>query len=203
MSIIEDIEGELFESEYLHELGEEIEIQRRKTHEAITKFLGDGPQVVEAYDTPLYYRHLLAWTVKCVTAYPGFKIISVLGLNYTKPFFSNIQTDYEAHESCLIIGLILVEREGIRMAITFDGPGCIQIAASEEHHEMVEKLIQEIKDYMNKHNFYRGKQITFNGRISFLNAGQRDWDSVILDPEMKNSIRLNTIGFLKNVARME
>jgi len=98
---------------------------------------------------------------------------------------------------------MLVEREGIRMVVTFNGPGCIQVLASEEYRELVEKLVQEIKDYMNKHNFYRGKRISFGSRISFLNAGLREWASIVLDPDMKSSIRLNTIGFLTNVARVQ
>jgi len=63
---------------------------------------------------------------------------------------------------------------------------------------LVKSFIRSIGDFLNKHNFYRGKTSTLTGGISFLNAGQRDWDSVILDPAMKKEIRLNTIGFLKN-----
>ncbi|MFC1953068.1 AAA family ATPase [Chloroflexota bacterium] len=197
------MEKEIFESEYVHGIKEEMEMQRQKTEATILKFLGKGPHAVEAYDTPEYYGSMLAWTVKCVTASPGFQIISVLGLNYTKPFFSDIQTDYEAHESCLKSGLMQVERDGIRLTVTLDGPGYIQIAAGEGHREKVEKFVEDIKDYMNKHNFYRGKKISFGGGISFLNAGQRDWDSIVLDTDMKNSIRMNTIGFLTNVARIK
>ncbi|GAG28674.1 unnamed protein product, partial [marine sediment metagenome] len=167
------------------------------------KFLGNGPRSVEAYEAPSYYGLLLAWATKCVTASPGFKAISVLGLNFTEPFFRDVPTDYEAHESCLISGLMLVEREGIRMVITFDGPGYIQVLASEESQKEVKKLVEDIKEYMNEHNFYRGKRISLSSRISFLNAEQRDWDSIVLDTDMKNSIRLNTIGFLKNVARVQ
>jgi cell division protease FtsH len=68
---------------------------------------------------------------------------------------------------------------------------------------LVKSFIRSIGDFLNKHNFYRGKNLNFNGGISFLNAGQRDWDSVILDPAMKKEIRLNTIGFLKNCAQLE
>jgi len=203
MSDIEDMEEEIFSPVYLHEIKEGIEIQRRNNHEIIAKILGKGPRAIETFDTPSYYGRLLAWALKCVTASPGWETISTHGYNFGEPFFSDIQTDYSAYSGCLANGLMLGKREGVRMAITLNGIGSIQIEASEDYREEVNTLIQEIKDYVKEHNFYRGKRINFNRMISFLDLKQRHWDSVVLDSEMKNSIRLNTIGFLKNIARVQ
>jgi cell division protease FtsH len=172
------------------------------TH-AINEFLGKGPRCVEAYSTARYYGKLLAWTVNCITKSPGWKTVSTHGYSSEKPVYRDIQTDYAGFESCLINGQMLVEKEGVRLVITIIilGPGSVQIEAGEGHHELVKKLVQDIADFSKEHNFYRAKKISFGGEISFLNAGQMGWDSVVLDPAMKKEIRLNTIGFLKNCAR--
>ncbi len=181
----------------------ESEIQRQRNDELISKFLGNGPRAVEAYTTPAYFGELLAWALKQVTSSPGWETISVHAYRFEEPVFSDISTAYESHESCLISGLMLVKKEDVLIVISCAAVvGYIQIQASGESHEVVKKLVQEIRDYLKEHNFYKGRKIKFNGKISFLDVEHRDWNSVILDPDMKNSIRLNTIGFLKNIARM-
>jgi cell division protease FtsH len=169
----------------------------------INMFLGKGPRCVEAYSATHYYGKLLAWTVNCITKSPGWKTVSVHGCSFDKPVYRDIQTDYARFESCMTNGQMLVEKEGIRLVITIviTGAGSVQIEAGEEHHEPVKKLVQDISDFLKEHNFFRKKKISFDGEISFLNAGQIDWDSVVLNPAMKREIRLNTIGFLKNCAR--
>lgn len=199
--IYDVMEEEIFNPESINEFKKEFGIRLRMNHETITKFLGEGPWAVEVFEAHSYYDWLLAWSVKCVIASPGWEVISVFGYTFEEPHFSDVQTDYEARESCLTNGQMLVEKESIRLVITLESES-LQITAGREHQEVVKKRIQEITDYMNEYNFYRGKRLSFNRRISFITVGQRNWDSVILDPEMKNSIRLNTLGFLKNVARM-
>ena len=173
----------------------------------VTLFLGEGSRVVETYSTAWYYAQLLAWTLKCIITSPGWKIVSVHGYSHTEPMIRDVQTDYTKFESCIVDGKILVETDNIRLVITVNarpgGANFVQIQAGKEHHGLVKTLIRAIADFLNEHNFYRGKKLNLERGISFLSAGQRDWDSVILDPAMKKEIRLNTIGFLKNCARLE
>jgi len=129
--------------------------------------------------------------------------MSVEGCNYDEPVIRDIQTDYTKFESCVIDGQFLLEKNNIRLIIIVNGSNSVQIEASEKHRRLVKSFIRSIGDFLNKHNFYKGKNLNFNGGISFLNAGQREWDSVILDPAMKKEIRLNTIGFLKNCTQLE
>ena len=184
-----------------------LESLNRKSYDTINKFLGEGSRVVETYSTEWYYAQLLAWTLKCIITSPGWKIVSVHGYSYDEPVIRDIQTDYTKFESCVIDGQFLVEKDNIRLVIIVDTvprwTNFVQIEAGEKHHGLVKTFIRAIGDFLNKHNFYRGKKLNFDSGISFLNAGQRDWDSVILDPAMKKEIRLNTIGFLKNCARLE
>jgi cell division protease FtsH len=129
--------------------------------------------------------------------------MSVLGYSLDEPVIRDIQTDYTKFESCVLDGQFLLEKNNIRLIIILGASNSVQIEAGEKHHRLVKSFIRSIGDFLNKHNFYRGKNLNFSGGISFLNAGQRDWDSVILDPAMKKEIRLNTIGFLKNCAQLE
>jgi len=176
----------------------------RKSADAINQFLGEGLRSVETYSTEWYYGPLLAWTLQCIITSPGWKIVSLKGHSYLKPAYRYVQTDYTKFESCLTDGQILSERNKIRLVITVDtcrqGTNLIQIEAGEKHNGLVKTIIHAIADLLEKNNFYRGKKINFDRGIFFLNAGQRDWDSVILEPAMKKEIRLNTVGFLKNYA---
>ena len=182
-----------------------LESLNRKSDDTI--FLGEGPRVVETYSTAWYYAQLLAWTLKCIITSPGWKIVSVHGYSHTEPVIRDVQTDYTKFESCIVDGKILVETDNIRLVITVNarpgGANFVQIEAGKEHHEMVKTLIRTIAEFLKKNNFYRGKKLNLERGISFLSAGQRDWDSVILDTAMKKEIRLNTIGFLKDCARLE
>ncbi|MDO9333886.1 MAG: ATP-binding protein [Dehalococcoidales bacterium] len=191
----------------LHDPIKRHEMLGRKNHDAINKFLGEGPRSVEAYSTKWYYTALLVWTVKRITTSPGWKTVSHHGYSLAEPVFRDIPTDYIKSESCMVDGQILVEKEDIRLVITVNAmqraANAIQIEAGAERMEEIKILVQDIAAFLKEHNFYRGKKISFELGISFLNAGQRDWDSVILDPAMKKEIRLNTIGFLKNCTRLE
>jgi len=182
------------------------EMLNRKSHDAANQFLGEGLRAVETYSAEWYYGPLLAWTLQCIITSAGWKIVSINGHSYLRPIYRDVQTDYTKVESCLTDGQILVEKDNLRLVIAVDtckqGTNLIQIEASEKHYGRVKTLIHAIAGFLKTHNYYKGKKINFERGISFLNVGQRDWDSVILEPAMKQEIRLNTIGFLKNCARL-
>jgi cell division protease FtsH len=176
----------------------------QKNIDVIKTFLGKEPWAVEAYSTAHYYGNLLAWTVKFITTLSGWEVVSNHGYSQADPVFRDVQTDYTKNESCLIDGVMLVKKQGVRLVITVcTRHGYIEIKAGEgeEHHDLVKKVIKDVADLLKEHNFYRNKTISFNGEISFLNVGQVEWASVVMDAAMKNEIRLNTIGFLNNCAR--
>ena len=156
-----------------------------KVAETIKKFLGESSWVAETYSTKWYYWKLLAWTVKGVIKSRGWKIMAVQGYSLDEAVIRDLQTDYTKFESCVLDGQFLLEKNNIRLIIILSASNYVQIEAGEKHRRLVKSFIRSIGDFLNKHNFYKGKNLNFNGGISFLNAGQRDWDSVILDPAMK------------------
>ena len=174
-----------------------------KAAATIKKFLGEKSYVAETYSTKWYYWKLLAWTVKGVIKSRGWKVMAVQGYSFDEAVIRDIQTDYAKFESCVVDGQFLLEKNNIRLIIILSASNYVQIEAGEKHRRLVKSFIRAMGDFLNKHNFYKGKNLNFNGGVSFLNAGQRDWDSVILDPAMKKEIRLNTIGFLRNSSQLE
>jgi hypothetical protein len=152
---------------------------RGRNNSAIDDFLGKGHRSVEALSTAGYYGKLLAWAVKCLTTSSGWKVVSATGYSSETPVFRDIANDYTKNESCMVNGLLLLEKEGVRLVITIAASfGLIEIEANEEHLDLTKKVTQDIADFLKENNFYRGKKISYNGEISFLDAGQIDFGSL-------------------------
>ncbi|MFC2038746.1 AAA family ATPase [Chloroflexota bacterium] len=195
-------DGDLYVPDSIIKSKMDFKLKYRKNAETIAEFLGNSSRVVEGFGLPLFYADFLAWGLSKLTESSDFKVFGILGPS-DEPIYSNVQTDYEVHESCLTDGVMLIEKNGIRMAITIVSNGYIQIAVNPENREEAKKLLLEINQYMDDHNYYKGKRIKFDGKISFLDVKQKEWDSIILDADVKTSIRLNAVGFLRNIAQIE
>ena len=172
-----------------------------RNRDSVNKYLGTHQRSVEAFSAEPYYGELLAWSVQSVTSLPGWKTTLVRGHTYDEPIFRDIKTDYANKESCLVNGQMLMRKDDIRLVVNVTVGreiASVQMEAAREHQEIVKQLIKDIEDYLKGHNFYQGKKLCFDGQISFLTTREKSWDSVILDPAMKQLIRLNTIGFLKH-----
>ncbi len=182
----------------------QFDMRHKKNRDVVTRFLGVGPAAYAAYSTGRYYRKQLVWAVKRVTMSPGWKTISVHGYLYERPVYRDVQTDYAKWESCLFNGQMFLEKDGARFVVTVLGrDGTVQAEAAGGHDALVKRLVQDIADFLRANNFCRGKKITLGEDISFLDAGCRDWDSVVLDSAVKREIHLNTVGFLRNRALWE
>jgi len=94
-------------------------------------------------------------------------------ISFDEAVIRDIQTDYAKFESCVIDGQFLLEMNNIRLIIILSASNYVQIEAGEKHRRLVKSFIRSIGDFLNKHNFYKGKNLNFNGGISFLNAGQK------------------------------
>ncbi len=63
--------------------------------------------------------------------------------------------------------------------------------------EQAGSFVTGVMTLMKEQNFYRGKKLEFAGRLRFLDLNGRNWDSIILDTDIKREIRANTVDFLK------
>jgi cell division protease FtsH len=178
-----------------------------QNQDQIDSFLGTGQRAVDGVSTEWYYRDLIVWVAKHCLNEGGWQIRAVYGYARPQPLYRSISTGCDTEENCLVNGQMAVERDGVRLFVTVDirrtNPNHhVQVEAPEAHEETVKQLVQAIEQYLTDHNFYRGRSISMTGDgISFMPAVQRTWDSVIIDPALKTTIRRNTIGFLRNLER--
>ena len=178
-----------------------------KNQEEIDALIGEEPRAFEGISTDWYYRDLMAWATKHCLIEEGWNTMAVYGYSSSQPLYRSIITDFGTEESCLISGQLVMERDTIRIVVTVDVRGHsegqdVQVEAPKANEETVSELVGAIGRYVNDHNFYAGKIITltYDG-INFLPPVNRSWDSVILDPALKETIRRNTVGFLKKLER--
>ena len=59
-----------------------------------------------------------------------------------------------------------------------------------------ESFLNDVKQWMNDNNYYRGQKIGADGR--FLNVSKYNWDDIVLDPEVKDSVFGDVVGFLNH-----
>jgi cell division protease FtsH len=183
------------------------ELLSHQNQEEIDSYIGTGPRTVEGASCEWYYRDLIAWSAKHCLSEEGWKPLAVFGYSLRQPLHRNISTDVDIEESCLVSGQMAVERDGVRLIVTVDirrtNPNhFVQVEGPAVNEQVVKQLILAIEEYLEAHNFYRGKNISMDrDGIEFVPAVHRTWDSVILDAALKRTIRHNTVGFLKNLER--
>lgn len=60
--------------------------------------------------------------------------------------------------------------------------------------DIYNNLFKDIKQWMQDNNYYRGKKIAADGK--FLNVGKYSWDDVVLEPDVKDNVFDDVVGFL-------
>jgi len=191
---------------------EEIYMDRAARHEhfskkneiAVKDFMGDGPRAVGVFSQRWFYGDLLAWTFRCVMEKEHWELVNVFGYHYSKPIYCDVKTDYDKKVNCLIDGQIFIKKDSVKLLVTLDSrsnsTNYLQVEAPEEQQPIIDELVEGVINYFTDNNFYRGKKIGLNaGGIVFIEAGKRDWESVVLDSKIKREIRQNTVGFLKKL----
>jgi hypothetical protein len=72
--------------------------------------------------------------------------------------------------------------------------------------ERAEAVLAEIRRLVHQHNVYKGHILMLGGRngegISFHTLPQVERESIILPPQLLNTIERNTVGFVQNAARL-
>jgi cell division protease FtsH len=202
----DDLDGE-DSIEYLSNPIKRYERFSFQNRRAIAKFLGKGQRFIDVYYPKWYYGHLLAWTLKNILKSPGYQTFSVHGYTQTEPMHHDVQIDYTKFESCMIDGQIFVQHDKVPFVVTISillgETKLIQVEALTKNTKPVKQFLKDVEAFLTDNNFYRGKKIGLTNEISFLTIGQRNWESIALDANMKKEIQLNTIGFLKSREKWE
>ena len=208
------------ESEHIIEISEDMEddfepndgrLMRRyeklaeKNKTALDGFLGRGRRVNQVCIFPRYYGELLTWSLNVHMVEDGWKVIRTLGYHGREPVFVDVRTDINKKENLLRDGQMLVVKNGCRLVITVDinmqWRNSVLVEGPAKQKDAIETFVAGVLVIAKDRNFYRGKKMEFCGEIRLLDIKDRSWDSVILDEEIKEEIRVNSIGFLRQKDR--
>jgi cell division protease FtsH len=166
----------------------------------IDRFLGQGKREYDVVIFPRYYGELLTWALKGYLDKNGWQIVQTPGYHGHEPVYIDVNTDVDQRENLIKDGQVLAERGDIRLIITVDinlrWRNSILVEGLVEKKEEITEFVTGVITLAREQNFYRGKKIEFAGRLRFLDLKNRSWESVILDNNIKNEIKANTINFL-------
>ena len=195
----DDQEVEVFESEgWLPRRNKNL----NKNQVLVDKFLGNQTRIFATGELPAYYRGLLAWALQQYLQRSAWKIIATFSYRQPEPFYTDVETGKEKI-NLLIDGQMLIEKDNTHFVLTVDigKNSLLQLDGAEIYKTEMTQFINDVLDITKKENFYRAKNIEFNGDLRFLDVKNRTWQSVVLDCKVKTEIMTNTIDFLNNSER--
>ena len=168
----------------------------------IGDFLGEGETVDDSVIQPRYYGELLAWALQRYIELEGWRVTKTLGYLYPEPAYIGVNTSYGEYQNALRNGTLLLEKGEDRVIVTIDASltsyGTVVVTSLALTGKDVHEFANGIHTIAREQNFYRGKKLELGRRIRFLKPPARTWDSIVLNAEIKDEIRANTIGFLAN-----
>lgn len=178
---------------------------QQKNINAINSFLGKGRKYTGVFIMPRYYGELLTWSLHRLLAKEGWQVFKTLGYKSSEPVFIDVFTALDKCENLLMNGQMLTCKDSCRFIATIGiNPrwrSSVQIEGPLSKKELINSFIDAMNRIAREQNFYRGKKISYDGRIHFLDLRSRYWDSVVLDENTKKDIKANTIDFQKKIRR--
>lgn len=150
--------------------------------------------------TPSYYGELLTWALSKYLERNKWSTIKTLGYKDLQPIYTDVDNGKET-VNLLSNGYLLIEKETSRFAVmVYINPkyrGYLQIQGPQQKKNEMQELIDGVMKIVKTENFYRGQTINFTGRINIIKPQGKEWDSIIIDDDMKKEIQANTTDFLR------
>ena len=177
--------------------------QRAKQAYMGESFLGGGKKVELPVVVEHYYENLLALALKDYLKSEKWKVVRALGLyKDSKPDYNEIEAGPGRRVNVLTQGRLLLSRAGSRLEvrIKFSRHGeraWIAIEGPAGIKNEVKRFAADIDRTVKKLQLYKGQKIKYNGGLEFLQPGAKTWDDLSLQPELKEELVANTVGFLK------
>ena len=179
---------------------------QQKHKAAINDFLGEGNRMDAAIIKPRYYGELLTWSLHQYMKLEGWKVVRTLGYHNPEPVYIDVNTGDGKPQNLLRDGLLFVKKGDERLTVTVDANmmsyNSVVICGKMCNKKKILEFAIGVETIATKQNFYRGKKLELAGRIRFLKLPARNWEAVILDPEIKREIWANTVGFLGSRERL-
>ena len=176
---------------------------RVKEADIAERFLGEGKKLEVPVVVQHYYENLLAMALKAHLRSGKWKVIRVLGLEKdSKPDYNEINIGPGKRMNVLTQGRLLLRRgesrlsvrikftrHGERAWIAVEGPAAVR--------KEIKQFASEIDKEVRKLQLYKGQKLKYTGGLEFLQTGAKNWDDLSLQPELKEELMTNTVGFLK------
>jgi cell division protease FtsH len=179
----------------------------QKHKEFIRSILGTEVNVESLLIVPSYYCWLLSWALHTHIAEDGWKILMKEGYHKTKPVYYDIATGPDTKENLLVHGVLVLEKDNNVLVVALDskdpGPSMLIVTGPERIKPIIEGFKDAVKKITKERNFYRKQKIQYFGGVFFMDVSDKSWDDLILDPDTKDTIWSNTIGFLRNKERLK
>ena len=177
------------------------EMLQRNNRTTIDDFLGSGQRANAVTIVPRYYGQLLAWALQRYLENDGWKSLKTLRYRGPEPGYVNVSTDCNKSENLLNDGQLLIKKGKLRCVVTLDinfqwGNSMLVEGLASNKSEW-DKFILGVRAIAKNNNIYRGKKLEFNGQLRFLNLRGRSWNTVILEEDIKDEIKANTVEFLR------
>jgi len=166
-------------------------------------FLGGGRKVELPVVVEHYYQDLLALALKDYLKSEKWKVVRVLGLyKDSRPDYNEINTGPGRRINVLTQGRLLLSRAGSRLEVRIKGSrhgerAWIAVEGPAVIKSEVKRFAADIDKTVKKLHLYKGQKIKYNGSLSFIQPGAKTWDDLSLQPELKDELVANTVGFLK------
>ena len=186
---------------------EEQDYYEEKHKALIKRILGSEIQIDSPIVVPVLYGDLMTWALHRQIEEAGFKIIKTEGYRNRAPVYADVDSGCGSKQNLLKRGVLVLEKQGEFLIVTMDSnsdePSTLTVTGPERIKTIVTGFADAVVEIMKKRNFYRGRKIELSYRISFIDVPVRSWDDLVLDNEIKNDIRENTIDFLANKDRLK
>ncbi|BAQ35279.1 AAA family ATPase [Dehalococcoides sp. THU3] len=180
----------------------QVHLKRQKKNQTeIDQFIDSEARTYTSVTAPDYYGDLLAWALETYLKRNNWEILYRLGYRNDRPDYTGIQVSAEETLDLMTNGQLLIRQGEVRIAATLDVTrrgAALQLESKQADQCQLDTFKSEIKRLISQENFYKGQKIEYTGFLHFIKPAAQIWDSVIINPEDKEEIYLNSIHFLNN-----
>jgi len=162
-------------------------------------------RVTVSVEYPLYQQSQACYAVNTLIDKTAkvHKRTSYCGGERSAADYQDVEIKREVYQSLLVSGKIFFTWKKMKCIASVFFSGNYSEASfvhAKKHAKTSKKFQAELREFMCKHNYFKGEKLEFMpySRIKFLSFPDLDWNSLILKKELKDEIALNLIFPLHN-----
>ncbi len=187
-------------------LGPDRRAKRKKLAAGISRYLGTNRPHDAVIEQPPYYGELLAWALDRHIQEQGWRIVKAAGIEKDAPELFLVDTGDGQPASLYREAVLYLEKGKSRLVLTVTIIPAFRAMAAVSSGPRSRKRADSFRDavmsIMTERNFYRGAKLEFDGMVRIIKPQAVNWDSIVLFPQTRRDVKMNTTGFLKNYQRL-